>query len=318
MIKDQPLVSIILSVYNDEKYIDKCLESIINQSFKSFELIVINDGSTDGSLNKIQSFEDERIRLFSQKNSGLPKSLNKAINLSRGKYIARIDADDICFKNRIESQFYYMERNPNVDILGSNAMIIDEAGKILHQKKVLSHSEDIHLSAHLFCPLIHPTYFVKKSTYKELNGYDENFQYAQDYDFILRAILQKKHIENLSSNTIFYRISSNNLNSKKAVTQMKYACIAQENYLLSKKNQSGNKKLKTNLIKPKNIKALKIEILAYDFFQFLQKKKHQKIFPIFKVMIQIIQFKTLIFNKSLRRSVINERNYFKKFQSKLV
>ena len=67
MIKDQPLVSIILSVYNDEKYIDKCLESIINQSFKNFELIVINDGSTDGSLNKIQSFEDERIRLFSQK-----------------------------------------------------------------------------------------------------------------------------------------------------------------------------------------------------------------------------------------------------------
>ena len=167
MIKDQPLVSIILSVYNDEKYIDKCLESIINQSFKNFELIVINDGSTDGSLNKIQSFEDERIRLFSQKNSGLPESLNKAINLSRGKYIARIDADDICFNNRIESQFYYMERNPNVDILGSNAMIIDEAGQTLNQKKVLSHSEDIYLSAHLFCPLSHPTYFVKKSTYTE-------------------------------------------------------------------------------------------------------------------------------------------------------
>ena len=136
----------------------------------------------------------------------MPESLNKAINLSRGKYIARIDADDICFNNRIESQFYYMERNPNVDILGSNAMIIDEAGKTLHQKKVLSHSEDIYLSAHLFCPYS-SNIFCKKSTYKELNGYDENFQYAQDYDFILRAILQKKHIENLSSNTIFYRIS---------------------------------------------------------------------------------------------------------------
>ena len=75
MIKDQPLVSIILSVYNDEKYIDKCLESIINQSFKNFELIVINDGSTDGSLNKIQSFEDERIRLFSQKILDCPNHL---------------------------------------------------------------------------------------------------------------------------------------------------------------------------------------------------------------------------------------------------
>ena len=85
-----------------------------------------------------------------------------------------------------------------------------------------------------------------------------------------------------------------------------------------KKILSSNKKLKTSLIKPKNVKAYKIEILAYDFFQFLQKKKQQKIFPILKVMIQIIQFKTLIFNKSLRMSVLNERNYFKKFQNKLV
>lgn len=127
-----PEISVILPVYNAEKYIRNSIESILHQSFKDFELIIINDGSIDNSGAIISSFNDVRIHYYTNDtNLGLIKTLNKSINLSKGRYIARMDADDICMPNRFEKQVAFMESHPSVVLCGTWAKIIDDQGKSL-------------------------------------------------------------------------------------------------------------------------------------------------------------------------------------------
>ena len=115
-----------MGVYNGEKYLKESVESVLSQTFSDFEFIIINDGSTDGSTEMLQSYSDSRIRLYHQENRGLTASLNRAISLAKGKYIARQDADDISMEMRFEEQFRFLERNPDVVIVGSSCILIDE------------------------------------------------------------------------------------------------------------------------------------------------------------------------------------------------
>ena len=109
-----PLVSILMPVYNSEKYLREAIKSILNQTFTNFELIIINDGSTDNSLKIIKSFKDNRIKIIKNKgNLGLIKTLNKGIDLAQGKYIARMDADDIAMPKRLEKQIAFFNENPD-------------------------------------------------------------------------------------------------------------------------------------------------------------------------------------------------------------
>ena len=112
----EPKISVIMSVFNGSKFLADAIQSILNQTFKEFELIIIDDGSTDNSLNIIRSFEsgDSRIKVISKLNEGLAKSLNAAISASQGDFIARMDADDISYKNRLEKQYEYMQKNKSI------------------------------------------------------------------------------------------------------------------------------------------------------------------------------------------------------------
>lgn len=125
-------ISIVLPVYNAEKYLSEALESILNQTFSKFELIIIDDGSLDNSLQIMTHYakNDSRIKIISRSNKGLIASLNEGISQSKGKYIARMDADDISLPTRLQEQFYIMEQQ-NSDICGCHFHIIDESGKII-------------------------------------------------------------------------------------------------------------------------------------------------------------------------------------------
>ena len=112
-----------MPVYNGEKYLQEAIESILNQTFKDFEFIIINDGSTDKTLEIIKSFTDPRIKLITQENRGIIYSLNKGITESRGKYIARMDADDISLPERLEKEYRFLEQNPNYGIVGTTFLI---------------------------------------------------------------------------------------------------------------------------------------------------------------------------------------------------
>ena len=122
-----PKVSVVMSVCNSEPFIRDAIKSILGQTFQDFEFIIINDGSTDGSLQIIQSYGDSRIRITSQENLGLTKSLNKGIGIARGEYIARQDADDISEPSRLEKQVAVLEQNRRAVLVSSNIRYFSEA-----------------------------------------------------------------------------------------------------------------------------------------------------------------------------------------------
>lgn len=193
---NNPAISVVMSVYNSEKYLAEAIESILNQTFTDFEFIIINDGSTDSSLAIIESYmaKDERVVLISRENKGLPASLNEGIAIAKGKYIARMDADDISLPERFDSQFSYLEKNNNIDVLGTNAFQIDKNGRkkkrlFLFSKKFLLSTKDNHLKANLIFSscFIHPTVMIRKSTLNNFQAlYDPGLKVSQDYELWCR------------------------------------------------------------------------------------------------------------------------------------
>ena len=130
---DTPKVSVLMSVYNGEKYLREAVESILHQTFIDFEFIIIDDGSTDSTNEVIRSYRDQRIKLLeSEKNIGLTKFLNKGIKYSTGEYIGRADVDDVSLKKRFEYQVKYMDRNPEVGICGTQTKFIGQRNSITY------------------------------------------------------------------------------------------------------------------------------------------------------------------------------------------
>ena len=131
-------ISVVMSVYNSEKYIIEAIESVLSQTFNDFEFIIVNDGSTDNSLSLIKSINDPRIKIIDQENKGLSKALNIGINIAKGKYIARLDADDIALPTRFEKQYKFLENNPECVALGTEAIYTTEDGKELYRSNLHS------------------------------------------------------------------------------------------------------------------------------------------------------------------------------------
>lgn len=132
MSSPSPAVTVLMSVYNGERYLSECIESILNQSFTNFEFLIINDGSNDSTVKIINSYNDPRIRLVhNKKNIGLTKSLNKGIKLASCKYIARMDADDISLPHRLETQLKYFDDDASLTCCGCKFRVIDENGHFI-------------------------------------------------------------------------------------------------------------------------------------------------------------------------------------------
>ena len=160
-----PLVTVLMSVYNGEKYLERAIKSILNQTFKDFEFLIINDGSTDNSVKIIQSFNDLRLRLIhNESNIGLIKTLNKGLKLSNGKYIARMDCDDISLPKRLSIQASFMEKYPEIGVCGSWVKIIGLGKKFINKYfKNTKKRERIFCSTRLLLipPLLSEKIFLK-------------------------------------------------------------------------------------------------------------------------------------------------------------
>ncbi len=181
--KSQNIISVIMSVYKpEEEYLREAIESILNQTFKEFEYIIIIDGIDKLTSSIIKSFNDDRIKVYqNEKNLGLTKSLNIGLQLATGKYIARMDADDISFPKRLEKQYEYMEKNKDVAVCGCYAKNIGKKG---FAKQLWSYNEDVLKIRMMFynAGIIHPTAFIRKETLQNNNiKYDEAIKKSQDY-----------------------------------------------------------------------------------------------------------------------------------------
>lgn len=186
--KNTPLVSVIMPAYNVETYISAAIESILNQSYKNFEFIIIDDYSNDKTFDVIKSFKskDQRIILVRNKeNIGVTKSLNKALKLAKGKYITRMDADDWSFPERFKLQVELMEDHPDVVVSGSYIEVCDSKLKTTYIRKY--HLDDQSIRKHLFrySPFAHPATIWKAAVLKK-EGYDERINVCQDYELYFR------------------------------------------------------------------------------------------------------------------------------------
>jgi glycosyltransferase involved in cell wall biosynthesis len=210
---NKPLVSIIMPVYNAESYIKEAIQSILNQTFTDFEFIIIDDGSTDNSLKIIKSFKDNRIKIIKNKgNLGLIKTLNKGINLAQGRYIARMDADDIAMPERLEKQMAFLKENPDYGLVGTLAEIIDEEGVSTGKIHDLPISYEAIKSRILFqCPFVHPSVMGKIEVFKEFK-YKENYPIAEDL-FLWIEIISKYKVANINELLLKYRVHSKNVSS---------------------------------------------------------------------------------------------------------
>jgi cellulose synthase/poly-beta-1,6-N-acetylglucosamine synthase-like glycosyltransferase len=201
-----PSVSVVMSVFNGERFLREAVESILNQSFCDFEFIIINDGSTDDSGSILDWYQrsDHRIRTYHQENRGLVQSLNRGCGLAQGKYIARMDADDIAVRDRLTWQFTFMEDHPEVAVLGGAFELIDQTGEVLrvvrHPLEPRELERDI-LKSSIIC---HPTAFIRKAAVIAAGGY-RNVVDAEDYDLWLR-IAEHHPLANLPDVLLKYRL----------------------------------------------------------------------------------------------------------------
>ena len=211
-----PNISVVMSVFNGASYLHESIESILNQSYKNFEFIIINDGSTDETLEIIKSYKDSRIVLISRKNKGLIDSLNEAISLAKGEYIARMDADDISYPTRLDEQYTFMEKNADIVVCGAwakkfgtdnglSCTPVDD--KNIREKFVIT------------SPFIHPSVFIRKSSLrKECIKYDSNYIHAEDYKLWLE-LLRVGKCANIPKVLLRYRVSQGQISNKYRIVQ---------------------------------------------------------------------------------------------------
>jgi glycosyltransferase involved in cell wall biosynthesis len=203
MSSNSPLISVILPCFNAEKYIEESVRSILNQSYSNIELLIIDDGSTDSSLQIIQTIKDTRIKLVSQSNAGYKVTLNRLLELTNGEFIARQDADDISLPTRFENQIAFMLKNPKCAVLGTWAEIINNTDAV---KKFHKHPTD-NLSLKFFLlfdnPFVHSSVMMRKKFLLETGVYDIHKGW-EDYDLWSR-FARKYQIANLPQVLQVYR-----------------------------------------------------------------------------------------------------------------
>src|SRR5579872_4675255 len=202
-----PSISVVMSVFNGERFLRDAIESILNQSFCDFEFIIIDDGSTEsiGSILDWYQKSDPRIRVYHQENRGLIESLNRACGLARGKYIARMDADDIATPDRLGRQLQYMEAHPGVAVLGGAVEIIDANGKLRGNAAPPTGDDAIRSNLQNGNTVFyHPTVMMRKEVFLAVGGYREVVVDAEDFDLWTR-IADKHKLANLAQVVLKYR-----------------------------------------------------------------------------------------------------------------
>ncbi len=192
----EPAITVILPAYNGATYLEESVESILSQTVSDFELIAINDGSTDNTFDILQGYskKDQRVVLIDNPgNIGLIATLNRGLSLSRGRFIARQDADDVSLPHRFEQQLAYFDRNPDVGLVGSTMDAVDEAGRRLEIYRFPETDLEIRFRLLFNCSFCHTSVMVRKELLDRYGlAFDHQFKYAEDYELWVRLLSHTK------------------------------------------------------------------------------------------------------------------------------
>ncbi|AZB31071.1 glycosyltransferase family 2 protein [Chryseobacterium balustinum] len=218
-----PKISVIMPVYNGEKYLKEAIDSILKQTFANFELLLINDGSTDLTEAIIGSYDDERIvYIKNEKNLGLIKTLNKGLDLAKGEFIARMDQDDISHSERFEKQLIIFEKNTEIGVCGTLFTPFNNSNN--KEYNTIEHPElhkSIKIQLLALCIVGHPTIMMRKNAVGNFR-YDESFQAAEDYELWTRLVTSTQFY-NIQESLLQYRIHDTNMSVLENSTQVNNA-----------------------------------------------------------------------------------------------
>lgn len=305
---NNPKITVLIPVYNAEKFLNEAIDSILNQTFGDFEFIIINDASTDNSKEIILSYKDQRIRYLENiKNLGVAKTLNKGLGLAKGKYIARMDADDISYPNRLEMEYKEITKDRMVAVVASFYDVIDESGKYLYTVKGASSAEEVYYALQFRNCLGHSTVmFNKRIILNEFNGYNERRD-AEDYDLWLRV---SKKFKIIKVNRVLHRLRISNYSR---VGQLKdkinddARLIAQQNIQKTIKGEANPKtmrglvRINSAILKNSptflNRSRVEKECIKEKIFVFVYSLFHSKVRPLFIPLFIVYLFGKRCFQK---------------------
>jgi glycosyltransferase involved in cell wall biosynthesis len=203
-----PAITVLMPAYNAARYIGEAIASVLQQTFTDFELLIVNDGSTDDTQDIINSFNDERIVVINQVNRGVADALNTGLKYARAPYIARFDADDICYPYRLEKQIRFLQDNPEYILVGSEVKYILENGDFLFDFHCIAYShEQIMDKLYFYCPFVHPTVMYRKDAVMEAGGYPTHAHNFEDY-LLWTTLAGTGKLCNLTESLIKYRLNS--------------------------------------------------------------------------------------------------------------
>lgn len=221
-----------MSVHNGGRHLKGAVESVLRQTYQDFEFLIVDDGSTDGSTEYLESLSnrDSRVRLFRQEKRGLVISLNRLIKESRGELLARMDADDISLPDRFQAQVEQFENDPELGVLGGQIEIINDLDEVLREQRYPLTAKECEGILLYGCPVAHPAVMMSRKVVEGVGGYREFFHHSEDYDLWLR-ISERAPIENLDRVILRYRTHENSVSSAHSSQQLLGTFLAQAAWL---------------------------------------------------------------------------------------
>ncbi len=255
------LVSVVMSVHNGEKYLEESIKSIIRQTYKNFEFIIIDDHSSDSSVTIMESFNDDRIKIIkNSKNIGLPSSLNKGIREASGEYVVRQDDDDISHINRIEMQLRYA-LSSDLDAVFCRYCYIDRKGSTTNNcSKFFFENNILSSLVNKKDPLAHGSAIIKRSALLKINGYNEKFIYGQDYELWIRMLTLNYRIAMIDDVCYFQRIK---FDYNKRQWQKMYAELVDKALYSDINIETDIDKIYNNIINTKSRITIKASIINF-------------------------------------------------------
>lgn len=226
--RNEPILSVCIPCYNAAKHVRECIDSILSQSFTDFELLIVDDGSNDDSISIIQSYDDSRIKLLKNKHNYIA-SLNLLLQQAKGKYIARMDADDKMLPDRLLIQYNYMEHHPEIDVLGGGMDFFgDREGTYIPEAKNQTITMEEMLKSNR---LAHPTVMIRTSSLDKIPVYyEEDYIYAEDYKLWMVMLQHGLRLDNIPTLLLEYRVSAGQNSNKYIVQQQQTVQKIKEEY----------------------------------------------------------------------------------------
>jgi len=294
--KPLPLVSVLLPVYNGSKYLMEAIQSVLSQTYKNFELIVVDDGSTDSTpklLSKIEKMDDRVQVVTCVENSGIVSALNRGLSLCQGTFVMRMDADDICVPQRLEWQVQYLMTHPSISILGGYVEIFSSSTSTSSKFKIVRHPTNpalLHFSMYLYCSIVHPSVLARTSILRTFGGYRSSYKHVEDYEMWFRMLECSSNnirMANLPRVVLRLRKHEHNISRLRAKEQRENALKVSTNALCTRLDRRDKEDMKScvRLLRQCTRDGIETESEAIDVMKllmslrdsFLQSSRYSKI-----------------------------------------